>query len=117
MAVGEIPSGAFREAYATSPVTGTVVGGAHGAVTAVKRIGIGFFEIVTFPFALNMKQTGGRMSGTGDHTHPIPDPSQWDKWGWGTIEGVDSCCNLTRGTYAPYMDPEIVWMDALPPCH
>lgn len=116
MAVGEIPAGAFREAYATSPVTGAVVGGAHGAVTAVKRIGIGFYEILTFPFALNMKQTGERVPGTGDAPHAIPDPAQWDQWGWGTLEGVDSCCNKTRGTFAPYMEPEIVWMDSLPSC-
>lgn len=115
LALGEIPAGAFREAYATSPVTGAVVGGAHGAVTAVKRFGIGLFEIATFPFAINMKPTGERMHANGEmHEHEIPDPAQWEEYGWGTVEGIDSCCNKTRGTYAPYIEPEIVYMDVLP---
>lgn len=116
LAVGEIPAGAFHEAYATSPVTGAVVGGANGVVTAVKRVGVGLFEIVTFPFAINMKPTGERLhSADPSHAHEVPDPGQWEKWGWGTLEGVDSCCNKTRGTFAPYIEPEIVYMDALPP--
>lgn len=116
LAVGEIPAGAFHEAYATSPVTGTIVGGANGVVTAVKRFGIGLFEIATFPFAINMKPTGERMhAAEGMHDHEIPDPAQWEEYGWGTHEGVDSCCNKTRGTFAPYIEPEIVYMDALPP--
>jgi hypothetical protein len=64
------------------------------------------------------------MKPTGETLHPVddthvahtpPDPGQWDKWGWGKLKGVDSCCNETQGTYAPYIEPEIVYMDSLYP--
>jgi putative exosortase-associated protein (TIGR04073 family) len=117
LAVGEIPAGAFREAYATSPVTGAVVGGFHGALVAVQRIGIGLFEIVTFPLPLNQQRTGESVL---PPDFPGVEPIQgtghvFDHTCFGSWESTDGCCYRTRGTFAPYIEPEVVWMDALPP--
>lgn len=48
LCLGEIPVHAFREARATSPVTGTFVGTWRGTIKAGKRFGIGWRELVTF---------------------------------------------------------------------
>jgi putative exosortase-associated protein (TIGR04073 family) len=44
----EIPNQAFREAYRTSPVTGTVVGAAKGLWKGAKRVVVGAWEVATF---------------------------------------------------------------------
>lgn len=116
LALGEIPAGAFREAYATSPVTGTVVGGANGVVTAVRRIGLGVFEIMTFPFPMHQKPTGESMLAS-DGVNPDPEASatRFDFTCAHSRKSVDGCCNRTQGTFDPYIEPEVVWMDVLPP--
>lgn len=53
LAVAEIPNQAFQEAYRTSPVTGTVVGGAKGVWKGLKRVAIGAWEVVTFFAPIN----------------------------------------------------------------
>jgi putative exosortase-associated protein (TIGR04073 family) len=118
MAVGEIPAGAFREAYATSPVTGAVVGGVHGVFVAAQRIGIGLFEIATFPIPMNQKPTGESVipADYPGRTRAIAAPAgtTFDHSCWGSRESVDGCCDRTRGTFDPYIEPEVVWMDVLP---
>ena len=48
LCVAEVPNQMFREAYATSPVTGCIVGAAKGAVKGGERFLIGLWEIATF---------------------------------------------------------------------
>ena len=48
LCVGEIPNQMFREAYATTPVTGVVVGAFKGTWRGAKRFAIGTWEVLTF---------------------------------------------------------------------
>lgn len=48
LCVGEVPNQMFREAYATSPVTGVVVGAFKGVWQGAKRFAIGTWETFTF---------------------------------------------------------------------
>jgi putative exosortase-associated protein (TIGR04073 family) len=46
--VAEVPNQMFKEAYRTSPVTGSVVGAWEGLKMAGKRLAIGLWEVATF---------------------------------------------------------------------
>lgn len=48
LCVAEVPNQAFREAYRTSPITGTVVGAGKGVWKGLKRLAIGTWEVATF---------------------------------------------------------------------
>jgi len=48
LCVAEIPNQMFREAYATTPVTGAIVGAGKGVLKGGKRFLIGLWEVATF---------------------------------------------------------------------
>lgn len=62
LCVAEIPNQMFRQAYETSPVTGSVVGAWEGVKKGGKRLAVGTWEVLTF------------FHPTKNHYQPIVEP-------------------------------------------